>query len=257
MQYATTRTAGVLLSGLLAFCGTASLAMAQQSSSSNSAPQTQSPPDDNSFPSDVSHKAAADKKKAEQQAAKQSQDQQSADQQTGAKPAPGTDQNQPPASSGSDDNAFPEDASRKAAAARAADDKATKAAGDGSSDVPTSPGVSSSSDYDNRIGGGRNAVPTNVPMPHVNGKDPVKEDLNVGGYYLESGNYAGAYLRFKDATTLAPENMDAIFGLAESARHLKRRDEALANYQLFLQVVPSGSKVKDARKAVASLEKTK
>jgi tetratricopeptide (TPR) repeat protein len=243
MQSAMTRTAikmaAVLVTVLLAFWGSASRATAQQSSSSSS--QSATPPaDDNSFPADVSRKAAADKKKAEEQP----------DTPADAAAA-GSDQNKPPA--GADDNAFPEEKSRKAAADAAKADKESS----GSDTETSNPGVSSSSDYDHRIGGGRNAVPTNVPMPHVDGKDPVKEDLNVGGYYLESGNFAGAYLRFKDATNLAPENMDAIFGLAESARHLKRRDEALANYQLFLQVVPSGSKVKDARKAVAALEKTK
>ena len=242
-----TKTAAILLTAFLLLGAQAPRAAAQQSSSSSPSSQTQSPPpDDNSFPADISRKAAADKKKAEQQADKPG---------ASSQDKPAADQNKPPA--GPDDNAFPEETSRKAAADAKADNAKSDKESSSSDSEPSNSGVSSSSDYDNRTTGGRNAVPTNVPMPHVDGKDPVKEDLNVGGYYLESGNFAGAYLRFKDATTLAPENMDAIFGLAESARHLKRRDEALANYQLFLQVVSSGSKVKDARKAVAALEKIK
>jgi tetratricopeptide (TPR) repeat protein len=246
MRFTKTRSAAILIAGLLGWGGCLPRGVAQQSS-----PQTQTPPasDENSFPSDISRKAAAEKKKAEQQTDKSSPDAPRPDSEN-------PDPAKPPAAPGADDNAFPEDASRKAAAAAKAD-AAKDARESSSSDSESSnSGVSSSSDYD-RSTAGRTAVPANVPMPHVNGKDPVKEDLNVGGYYLESGNFAGAYLRFKDATTLAPENMDAIFGLAEAARHLKRRDEALANYQMFLQVVSSGSKAKDARKAVASLEKAK
>jgi tetratricopeptide (TPR) repeat protein len=201
-----------------------------QQSSSNQQPAAQAP-DDNSFPEAVSKQAAreaADKKKAEDKAE---------DKQDDTAPAPRN-----PAAPAKDDNAFPEDASRKAAEdARAASS--------------SSSGVSSSSDYDNRVNGGRGAVRPDVAMPHVDGKDPVKEDLNVGSLYLETGNYAGAYLRYKEATTLAPANTDAMFGLAEAARHLKKFDEAMTNYQLFLQVVDSGPKAKDARKAVASLEK--
>ena len=247
MRHGTIKTAVVFVAGLLVVCGASPAIMAQQSSSNTTnTPQQQAPPpDDNSFPSDVSHKAADDKKKAEQPTGSDT----SGD--STQKPSD-ADQNKTPPAAGDDSNAFPEDTSRKAADAAKAD--AAKDTGD--TEGSSNSGVSSSSDYDRRSSG-RNSVPTNVPMPHANGKDPIKEDLNVGSYYLDAGNFAGAYLRYKDAISLAPENMDAIFGLAEAARHLKRRDEALANYQLFLQVVSSGSKAKDARKAVASLEKTK
>ena len=253
MRYRMSTTAATLIIGFFAFYGHLPGAMGQQSGSgsSNSSSQTPAPSaDDNSFPTDISRKAAADKKKAGQQSNQPAPDAPAPD------APPQADQNKPPASAGGDDNAFPEDTSRKAAAAAKADAAKSDNESSSSSSDSSSSGVSSSGDYDRRTAG-RTSVPTNVPMPHVDGKDPVKEDLNVGGYYLESGNYAGAYLRFKDATTIAPENTDAIFGLAEAARHLKRKDEALANYQLFLQAVPSGSKVKDARKAVASLEKAK
>lgn len=149
--------------------------------------------------------------------------------------------------SGGENNAFPEDASRKAAADAA---KAKAAAGDAGS----ASGVSSSSDYDTRVNG-RNAITPNVSMSRIHGKDPLKEDVQVGTYYLQSGNYQGAYSRFKEASTTHPESTDAMFGLAEAARHLHKDDEALNNYRLFLEIVPAGSKAKDARKALASLEK--
>jgi len=222
----------VLLFALTAFVVRASHAHAQQSNSSQTptpatapAPatankDTSKPADDsNAFPEDVSRKAAD---KAQQQKKAESQP------------------DRQPAQSGNGDNAFPEETSRKAADAAKAASEAT--------------GVSSSSDYADHVTGGHGVEP-NVAMSHIHSKDPTKEDVNVGTYYLQSGDYVGAYARFKEAATLHPENTDAMFGLAEAARHLKKTDEAIQNYRVFLDVVPSGSKAKEARKALASLDK--
>jgi tetratricopeptide (TPR) repeat protein len=194
---------------------------AQTGTQPNADSTTKPAADDNAFPDDVSRRAA---KAAEQQ---KTSDQPVAD--------------SSPGNAGGDDNAFPEETSRKAAA----DAKV----------AASSSGVSSSGDYNDRANAGRNSIEPNAAMPHVHSKDPAKEDVYVGTYYLQSGDYPGAYARFKEASTLHPENTDAMFGLAEAARHLKKNDEAMENYRLFLDVVPSGSKAKDARKALASLEK--
>ena len=189
--------------------------------------------DSNAFPEAESERAA---KRAQQE------------KQDDAHSPPAPDSQQSSADgSGGDNNAFPEDASRKAAADAA---KAKAAENNASS----SSGVSSSGDYDTSVNG-RNAITPNVSMSHIHNKDSLKEDVQVGSYYLQSGNFPGAYSRFKEASTLHPESTDAIFGLAEAARHLHKNDEALSNYQLFLDIVPSGAKAKDARKALASLEK--
>ena len=220
-------------------------ACAQQSSSSSSdkTPPAQSQnqnqsQQDSSTPSQADSNAfpQAESEKAAKQAQQEKKDSAARDQQQGN--ADG---------SGGDNNAFPEEASRKAAA----DAKAAKAAeGNGSS----ASGVSSSDDNATRQTG-RHVITPNVSMSHIHGKDPLKEDVQVGSYYLQSGNFTGAYSRFKEASDLHPESTDAIFGLAEAARHLHKDDEALSNYKLFLDIVPDGSKAKDARKALASLRK--
>jgi tetratricopeptide (TPR) repeat protein len=206
---------------------------AQQSSGSSSQQSNgaaaQAPSDDsNSFPEDVSRKAAKEKARQDKAA------------------DPDAPQNpKAPDNSASSDNPFPEETSRKAAT----DARAAGSDNSGS-------GVSSSSDYDDRASGhGRNAVVPNVSMSHIHDKDPAKEDVQVGTFYLQTGDYVGAYARFKEASTLHPENTDAIFGLAEAARKLKKNQEAIENYKLFLDVVDSGSKAHDARKALASLSK--
>jgi len=80
-----------------------------------------------------------------------------------------------------------------------------------------------------------------------------KKDTQVGLFYLKTGDYKGAYERFTEATQLDPGNADAVFGLAESARHLDRRDEAIRNYQLYLSALPDGPRAKAVRKALKDL----
>ena len=85
--------------------------------------------------------------------------------------------------------------------------------------------------------------------------DPAraKKDAEVGHFYLNSGDYQGALLRYKDATAADPTNVEAIFGLAETQRMLKKNDEAARNYQLYLDIVPNGPKSKQALKALKVL----
>ena len=82
----------------------------------------------------------------------------------------------------------------------------------------------------------------------------AKRDTQVGGFYFQTGNYRGAYLRYKDALGYDPADVDAIFGLAEAARALKLVAEAEQNYKLYLEIVPDGSKAKEAVKALRSLD---
>jgi tetratricopeptide (TPR) repeat protein len=82
------------------------------------------------------------------------------------------------------------------------------------------------------------------------------KDTQVGTFYLRTGDYKGAYDRFDEAAKADPGNADAVFGLAESARRLNRRDEAIRNYQLYLSALPDGPRAKDSRKALKELGAT-
>jgi tetratricopeptide (TPR) repeat protein len=226
-----------LLTAVLTFAGTAPAYAQSQSNSSQSipdAPQPQKKPadktksepapadnptpkptkDENAFPEDVSKQAA--------KAA-------AGDSDHPADPAAGKPK--PPTAA---DNPFPESVSRDAA--KAAGNDAAPAA---KPDVP--PGFSSSQ-----------SNPANGPDQVV---DPARarKDADVGSFYLQKGDYQGALLRFKDATTADPTNVDAIFGLAETQRRLKKNAEAARNYQLYLEIVPNGPKSKQALKALKTL----
>jgi hypothetical protein len=82
----------------------------------------------------------------------------------------------------------------------------------------------------------------------------VDEDLAVAKFYLRDENYQGAYLRAKDAVSVQPEYSAAHFALAEVAEKMKKKDEAIAEYQTYLKLDPEGEKAKAAKKALAELQ---
>jgi|GEM_PF-1126731 len=82
----------------------------------------------------------------------------------------------------------------------------------------------------------------------------VSEDLNVAEFYANRGNYMGAYLRYKDAIAFAPDGPEAHYGLASAAEKLGKRDEAIAQYQLYLKLDPDGDYVKKATRALSKLK---
>ena len=81
----------------------------------------------------------------------------------------------------------------------------------------------------------------------------VDEDLRVAKFYMHDENYAGAYLRAKDAVKIQPEYSATHFALAEIAQKMKKKDEAIAEYQTYLKLDPDGEKAKAAKKALADL----
>jgi tetratricopeptide (TPR) repeat protein len=185
-----------------------------QPASDDPAPKPSSTKGDNPFPEDVSKQAA-------KAAAGSSDSDHPADPDATA-----------PKHSTAADNPFPESVSRDAAKA-AGNDPAPAA----KPDIP--PGFSSSQS---------NPGPDQVVDPAR-----AKKDAEVGGFYLKSGDYQGALLRYKDATTADPTNVEAIFGLAETQRMLKKNAEAARNYQMYLDIVPNGPKSKQALKALKAL----
>lgn len=186
--------------------------------------------DDNAFPEDVSRAAA---KSADH-----------SDSSNAASP----DSQASPGKPAKDDNAFPEDVSR--AAARAAQDSKKDDQDQATPVTPKpelAPGESSSQSTSS------NSMDV-VDVP-ANELDPAraKKDIDVGGFYLKSGNLNGALQRYKDASTADPTNVEAIFGLAETQRLLKHNTEAVRDYQMYLQIVPDGPRAKQALKALKTL----
>ncbi len=158
-----------------------------------------------------------------------------------------------------DDNPFPEDISKKAAAD--AGNSAPDAPAAKSDKPPTSAnGSKPAPDYSSSRTGLKNLDSTDPDARISDGAggyiyDPklAKQDIKIGGFYYTNQDYKGAYSRFKEATKVDPTNPDAVFGLAEAARALKLTSEAADNYRVYLDAFPDGSKAKAARKALAQL----
>jgi tetratricopeptide (TPR) repeat protein len=151
-------------------------------------------------------------------------------------------------------NPFPEAESRKAEdAADDANPAAKSTAPDYSSSYSSSrvdmKRLDESADRDSRISNGAGG--------YIHDPGLAAKDDKVGKFYLDNGDFKGAYDRYKEATEVAPEDGDAVFGLAESARGLRKTEEAANNYTLYLDAFPDGKKAKEARKALASLRPPK
>ena len=86
-----------------------------------------------------------------------------------------------------------------------------------------------------------------------NEENRIPDDLKVAKFYTNDGNYAGAYLRYKDAVEHDPERSEAHFGWAESAEKLGKLDEARAHYTEYLRLEPDGDHAKSAQRALDHL----
>ncbi len=85
----------------------------------------------------------------------------------------------------------------------------------------------------------------------------IKEDVDVGSFYLEKKDWKGAEARFQSAFTLDAENPDVIWGMAEAERHLQQFKESAEHYKLFLTYDPDSKHGREARKALEEMEAAK
>jgi hypothetical protein len=147
-------------------------------------------------------------------------------------------------------NPFPEAESQKAEDAANGANPAAKSTAPGySSSRVDMTRLDESADRDSRISNGAGG--------YIHDPELAAKDDKVGKFYLDNGDFKGAYDRYKEATEVAPEDGEAVFGLAESARGLHKTEEAASNYTLYLDAFPDGKKAKEARRALASLKSPK
>jgi hypothetical protein len=82
----------------------------------------------------------------------------------------------------------------------------------------------------------------------------VDEDLRVAKFYLDADDLIGAYNRAKDAVRVEPDYAETHFMLAEVARKMKKKDEAILEYKAYLKMDPAGDRIKTVKKALADLQ---
>lgn len=218
----------------------------QDSSSPSSAAQHNSPPSGQkkSAQQNSAHKPSSAEQnpfpeaKSEAAARKAQQEQDQNQNQNATPSAPAPQQGDPSKSPPAEQNPFPQEQSEKAA------QQDQKQSGSGSGQAYSS----------SQSGLKGLAIPeTNRDAREIQDPNLGKKDTQIGLFYLKTGDYKGAYERFTEAVQIDPGNADAVFGLAESARHLERRDEAIRNYQIYLSALPDGPRAKAARKGLKDL----
>ena len=145
--------------------------------------------------------------------------------------------------------------------------------------APTLPGddsssssgsANSNSDSSSSSGTDSDVPDTDVPKPGAEGSsvhrklpkvarvqtddERVDEDLRVAKFYMRDDNLKGAYLRAQDAVKIQPDYSAAHYALAEIAEKMKKKDEAIAEFQTYIKLDPDGEKAKEARKALDQLK---
>jgi len=80
--------------------------------------------------------------------------------------------------------------------------------------------------------------------------ETASSDINVGKYYLDKKNWKAALSRFQSAMVLDPENPEAFWGMAESARHLGDFASAKSYYLKVVDYDPDSRHGKEAQKAL-------
>ncbi len=104
------------------------------------------------------------------------------------------------------------------------------------------------------------SVPTRTRPSRRRPAEPVRtanqqeaEDLQVAGFYQNDGNFRGAYMRAKEAVTIAADDPEAHLALAEAARKLGKLDEAEQNYRRCLALDPVPKTRKTAQEALKQM----
>lgn len=82
----------------------------------------------------------------------------------------------------------------------------------------------------------------------------VDEDISVAKFYMNDENYQGAYLRAQDAVKIQPDYALAHFTLAQVAQKMKKKEEAIAEFNAYLKLDPEGDKRKEAERALDALK---
>jgi tetratricopeptide (TPR) repeat protein len=251
--------------------GTTDSGSGQPSSSQTKQQNQQTPPahknaaQENPFPANVSKQAAG--QQSQPSDAPAAPDTGTPDKAAPDKAAPDASDQKPqstqrPGNAAAQENPFPEDVSKGAAAAAAKDSGNGNDAGSSSSSSNPA-GDAAGGDTDPNADLPRDKGRRRLRKPSENdiqsgslaGQGKAQDDIRVGRFYLGDGNYTGAYGRFSEANRMDPTNLDAIYGLAASAAGLHHTDEALTNYKLYLEIAPDGNDAKSARRAIRALSK--
>lgn len=86
--------------------------------------------------------------------------------------------------------------------------------------------------------------------------DPHKaaKDIEVGDFYFRRKNYIAAESRYREALYYKKNDATASFKLAVCLEKMGRPDEAVAEFESYLKILPFGPEAPEAKKAIERLK---
>ncbi len=86
--------------------------------------------------------------------------------------------------------------------------------------------------------------------------DPHKaaKDVEVGDYYFKRKNYVAAESRYREALLYKDNDAIATYRLAICLEKMERPEEARAEYESYLRILPYGPEAAEAKKAIERLK---
>jgi tetratricopeptide (TPR) repeat protein len=97
--------------------------------------------------------------------------------------------------------------------------------------------------------------PTDVQEFHPWDPHRAAKNVEVGEFYLKRKNYRAAESRFREALVYKSDYAIAKYRLGETLEKLGEVDDARANYEGYLKILPHGPLSEDAQKALERLSK--
>src|ERR1700674_5964793 len=98
------------------------------------------------------------------------------------------------------------------------------------------------------------ADPTGVAEFHPWDPHKAAKDVEVGDYYFTRKNYRAAEDRYREALFYKDNDAVATFRLAICLEKLERPDDARAEYESYLKILPHGPQAEEAQKAIDRLK---
>jgi tetratricopeptide (TPR) repeat protein len=102
---------------------------------------------------------------------------------------------------------------------------------------------------DAEAGGGGDVAEFHPWNPHKAAKD-----VEVGDFYFKRKNYRAAEDRYREALFYKDNDAIATFRLAICLEKLERPDDARAEYESYLKILPHGPQAEEAQKAIGRLK---
>jgi tetratricopeptide (TPR) repeat protein len=87
--------------------------------------------------------------------------------------------------------------------------------------------------------------------------DPHKaaKNVEVGDYYFRRKNYSAAESRYREALYYKDDDATATYRLAVCLEKMERPNDALAEYESYLRILPYGPQAGESKKAMERLKK--